>query len=127
MPYRRPEYQRPPQSYRKGHAHADDAALMQRIAEVVGAALGIPVKALLAKSKKEDIREARQIATVLIRRHGPHISYPRIGQFFNQHHATALNAMKQIETLLEAKDAQITDKFHKALKALKVLEDANLH
>lgn len=124
MPYRRPEYQRPPQCYRKRISLADDAALMQCIAEAVGAALGVTVAQMQAKSKRPLICEARQIAITLIRRRRPHIGYQRIAQFFNQRHTSALNAIRQVETLLDVKDAQLTEKFNKALKAL---QDANIY
>lgn len=61
----------------------------------VADASGVPVRAIMGRSRIQRIARARQLTCYILRREG--LSYPQIGRMLHIHHTTAMHAVRAVE------------------------------
>lgn len=81
----------------------EDAVL--KIINIVCVYTGISEISIKSKSRKREIKEARQMAMALIKKHFPNKSLTSIGHIFKRDHSTVICSIERIKDLCDTEKA----------------------
>lgn len=91
----------------------------------VSRVLSIPLKEMVSSSRKQDIKEARQICIYLATKYLPGYRHKSIAELFNLDRSSVAHSIKFCESMIHSKDEQFNNKLMLCKDAVKKIIDEN--